>query len=144
MQIRMDKSIGNIRKELSIIDEIAREATVKSSRGRKTKRKYGIHNITHINDLNSIKETLKKKLLAKAQRRRRRRIGLRCKFFRQNRLFSTDTKKFYRELNEPGYKVKTPLPPFCCHVISKYQCVQHIVVKTSRCYIFSPVFCIFF
>ena len=127
-QTRMDKSISYIRKELSIIDEIAKGTQIKSSLGRKTKRKYGISNNTQINILNSIRETLKQKLLAKAHRKRR--IGLRCKFYRQNRLFNTDSKKFYRELNGPGYEVKTPPPmdevtKFWSNIWDKPVCHKH-------------------
>ena len=52
----------------------------------------------------SIKEELKQKLHVKAQRLRR--YENRYKFFRQNKIFETEAKKFYREFNKSSISVK--------------------------------------
>ena len=101
---KMDKSIDQLRKELSIVEEISRGTDVKSRKGRRVKKKYNINGPAPNDEIEAAKEVLKQKLLAKAQRRRR--IDLRCKFFRQNKLYHQDTKRFYRELGKTSIEVK--------------------------------------
>ena len=52
----------------------------------------------------SIKEELKQKFQIKAQRLRR--YEKQSKFFRQNKIFETDAKKVYREINKSSISVK--------------------------------------
>ena len=59
------------------------------------KRKYQIHSLESIPE---VKETLKQKLLLKSQGIRR--FTKRSKFYRQNKIFVTDAKRFYREIGK--------------------------------------------
>jgi hypothetical protein len=101
IQARMDKQIAGWRKEVSWTSEILNERNTKNVQLKKRKltRKYNL-------EIAQINETLKQKIAAKAQRKRR--YQKREKFFKQNNLFKTDTKKFYRELNSDQNKVSHP------------------------------------
>ena len=74
---------------------------LRSGRAKKVVRKYKIESKTQIP---CIKEELKQKLQLKAQRMRR--FEKRSKFFRQNRIFETDAKKFYREINKSTVSIE--------------------------------------
>ena len=102
----MDKNINDMRKELSIIQEISMGTCIKSHKSKKVMRKYRIYNKNQINKINETQEIIKQKLMAKAQRRRR--IDSRCKFYRQNKLFQNDTIRFYRELGGVSMEIERP------------------------------------
>ena len=55
-------------------------------------RKYKIKNVIHIS---SIKEKIKQKIQVRAQGERR--FDKRNKFYKQNKIFQIDVKKFYRK-----------------------------------------------
>ena len=105
-KIRMDKCVNNIWTELSIIQEVSKGTCIKSRKSKRVMKKFGIYSKDQINTINETQEILKQKLMAKAQRRRR--ITSRCKFYRQNKLFQNDTKRFYRELGGSTSEIKNP------------------------------------
>lgn len=72
-----------------------KDKEIRSRKARKVIRKYKIENKETIP---IIKEELKQKLQVKAQRLRR--FTKRNKFYRQNKIFETDAKKFYREIGK--------------------------------------------
>ena len=88
-----------MRGEMSILSEIGRNKDPKTRKARNVIRKY---KITNVIDIPSIKEELKQKIQVKAQRERR--FDKRNKFYRQNKIFQTDAKKFYKEIGKkPSY-----------------------------------------
>ena len=88
-QVTIDKEIENLRKEISLLEELQKDKEIRSGKARNVIRKYKIES----NDkIPSIKEEVKQKLQVKAQRVRR--YVKRNKFYRQNKIFETDTKKF--------------------------------------------------
>ena len=52
------------------------------------------------------KERIKQKVQVRAQKIRR--FEKRAKFYRQNKIFKTDAKKFYREMGKQPIKIKEP------------------------------------
>ena len=95
---KLEKDIEQMRREILILEEVSKGSRVKSGKVTKMKRK---HKIREPADIPPVTEILKQK--AKAQRIRR--YEKRSKFFRQNKLFKTDTKKFYRQLGKEQKKV---------------------------------------
>ena len=73
---------------------------------RKRKQMLKRYNIRNPTDLTTAKEVLKQEIQAKAQRIRR--FEKRAKFFRQNKIFKQDAKKFYRELGKKRIDVTEP------------------------------------
>ena len=100
-QLKLEKEIELFRKELSLLDEIQKDKILRSGKAKKVVRKYKIESKTQIP---CIKEELKQKLQVKAQRMRR--FEKRSKFFRQNRIFETDARKFYREINKSTVSIE--------------------------------------
>ena len=99
-QVKIDKEIENLRKEISLLEELQKDKEIRSGKARKVIRKYRIES----NDkIPAIKEELKQKLQVKAQRVRR--YVKRNKFYRQNKIFETDTKQFYREIGKSHINV---------------------------------------
>ena len=94
-----------MRGEMSILSEIGRNKDPKTRKARNVIRKY---KITNVIDIPSIKEALKQKIEVKAQRERR--FDKRTKFYRQNKIFQTDAKKFYREIGKNQVMVKETPP----------------------------------
>ena len=94
-----------MRGEMSILSEIERNIDTKTWKARNVIRKYEIKNVI---DIPSIKEELKQKIQVKAQRERR--FDKHNKFYRQNKIFQTDAKKFYREIGRHQVMVKE-IPP---------------------------------
>ena len=100
-KIRIQKEIDSLRAEISIIDEFLRDVDVRTRKSRKIKKKY---NIKDKNSLQIAKETLKQRMQVKTQRLRR--FDKRGKFFRQNNIFKTDAKRFYREIGKSKIEVE--------------------------------------
>ena len=100
---KIRREIDSLRGELSILTELADGRNVKTRKGRKVRRKYDIKNEANIN---VAKEVLKQRISVKSQRLRR--YEKRERFFRQNRMFTTDTKKLYREIDNQRIQVKKP------------------------------------
>ena len=94
-KINIEKEIEIVRGEMSILSEIERNKHPKTRKARKIIRKY---KITSVNGIPSIKEDVKQKLRVKAQRERQ--FDEHNKFYRQNKIFLTDAKKFYREIGK--------------------------------------------
>ena len=92
-----------MRAELSILDEISRGVNVRTRKSHRLKKKYNVENKT---SLDSAKEKVKQIMQLKAQRLRR--YDKRNKFYRQNKKFTTDAKKFYRELGKGSITVDIP------------------------------------
>ena len=93
MARKIDREIENLRKEISLLVVLRKDKEIRSGKARKVVRKYRIES----NDkIPAIKEELKQKLQVKAQRVRR--YVKRNKFYRQDKILETDTKKFYREI----------------------------------------------
>lgn len=69
-------------------------------KSKKIKLKY---KTKEVNEIPPIKEILKKKLQLKAQKTRP--YKKRCQFYRQNKLFQMNLKKFYREIGKAVIEV---------------------------------------
>ena len=91
--------------EMSILHKIERNKDRKTRKARKATRKYKIPNFI---DIPSIKEELKQKIQVKPQTERR--FDKRNKFYKQNKIFQTDAKKFYREIGKNQVMVKKTSP----------------------------------
>ncbi|XP_066930549.1 uncharacterized protein [Clytia hemisphaerica] len=100
---KLQLEIDSLRADISILDELVRGVEVKTRRARKLKRALQIKDET---SLLCAKENLMQKMQLKAQRMRR--FDKRTKFFRQNKVFSTDAKKFYREIGKGKISVEEP------------------------------------
>ena len=88
---------------MSILDEISKETAVKT---RKTRKVRNRNNVTDDNLLLTAKETLKQKIQVKAQRLCR--YDKRNRFYRQNKIFKTDAKNFYREIGKGTITIEEP------------------------------------
>ena len=75
---------------------------VKPKKGRKVKRKYKLQNE------NDIATTAKDRIKQKIQSQRIKRFEKRTKFYRYNKIFKTDGKKFYREMRKQPIEIKVP------------------------------------
>ena len=104
-KINIEKEIETMRGEMSILCEIERNIDPKTRKARNVIRKYKIKNVI---DIPGIKEELRQKIQVKAQRERR--FDKRNKFYRQNKLFQTDAKTFYREIGKNQVMVNE-IPP---------------------------------
>ena len=100
---KIQKEVEALRVELSILDEISRGVNVRTRKSHRLKKKYNVENKT---SLDSAKEKVKQIMQLKAQRLRR--YDKRNKFYRQNKKFTTDAKKFYRELGKGSITVDNP------------------------------------
>ena len=94
-KINIENEIETMRGEMSILSKIERN---KDPKTRKARKLIGKYKITNAIDIPNIKEELKQKIQVKA--RRERRFDKRNKFYRQNKIFQTDAKKFYREIGK--------------------------------------------
>ena len=90
---------------MPILSEIERNKDPKARKAREVIRNY---KITSAIDIPSIKEELKQKIQAKAQKERRFDKG--NKFDRQNKIFQTDAKKIYREIGKNQVMLKETPP----------------------------------
>ena len=106
-KMKIEKDIEMKRKELSILTELEKDSRVKERKIRNIERKY---NIRRNQNLTEVKEIIKQQMQAKAQRIRR--FEKRTKFYRQNKTFKEDTKRFYCELGKKSIEVKEP-PEIC-------------------------------
>ncbi|XP_063588611.1 uncharacterized protein LOC134765758 [Penaeus indicus] len=102
-KIRLQKEIDALRAELSILDEISKGTLVKTKKARNVKKR---NEVTDEKSLLPAKETIKQKIQVKAQRLRR--FDKRTRFYRQNKIFQTDAKKFYREIGKGTINVEEP------------------------------------
>ena len=100
---KIEKEVKKLRADLSLLSEIEKGSTVKERKVKQMKRKL---NIKKWEDIPAAKENLKQKMQAKAQRLRR--FTKRSNFFRQNKTFKEDAKKFYRELGKKKIDVNEP------------------------------------
>ena len=100
---QMTKEIEMLRGELSILDELSKGNIIKTRTARKVKRKYKLFDM---DEIVKSKELLKQKLQVKAQRIRR--YEKRSNFYRHNKIFNTDAKKFYRQLGKETIEIKDP------------------------------------
>ena len=99
----MTKEIKMLRGELSILDALSKENIIKTRKARKVKRNYKLFDM---NEILESKELVKQKLQAMAQRICR--YEKRNNFYRHNKTFSTDAKKFYRQLEKETIVIKDP------------------------------------
>ena len=102
-KVKIQREIDALWAELSILDEISKGAAVKTRKARKVRNR---NNVTDENSLLTAKETLKQKIQVKAQRLRR--YDKRNRFYRQNKIFKTDAKKFYREIGKGTINIEEP------------------------------------
>ena len=100
-KVNIEKDVEMLRGEISILSEIERKNDPRTRKARKVKRKYTIKSIE---DIPQIKEELKQRMQAKSQRLRR--FEKRSRFYRQNKIFENDARKFYRELGKSQIEVK--------------------------------------
>jgi len=99
----IEKDIQRKRGDLAALIEMENELLHNQRKIRQMRKRYIIKKT---DDIPEAKEKLKQQIQAKAQRIRR--YEKRSKQFRQNKLFKTDTKKFYRELGKSQVQVKDP------------------------------------
>ena len=94
-----------MRADLSILTDVAQKSETQkiSKKKQKIKRKY---KITTNQDLQTTRESLKMKILAKAQRIRR--YEKRSKQYKQNQMFANNRKKFFRNLGKEQVPVEKP------------------------------------
>ena len=94
-----------MRADLTISSDMVqkRETQKISKKKQKIKRKY---KITTNQDLQTSRESLKMKILAKAQRTRR--YEKRIKKYKQNQMFANNRKKFFRNLGKKLVPVEKP------------------------------------
>ena len=90
--MKIENEIGNLRKEISIFDEL------QNGKLFKPKRIIKKYHLKEEHQISTIKEELKQKLQCKAQKLRR--FIKRNNFYRQNKIFEIDAKKFYREIGK--------------------------------------------
>ena len=102
-KVKIQKEIDALQAELSILDEISKGTAVKTRKARKVRNRY---NVTDENSLLTAKETLKQKIQVKFQRLPR--YDKRNCFYRQNKIFKTDAKKFYREIGKRTINIEGP------------------------------------
>ena len=88
---------------MSILDEISKGTAVKTRKARKVRNR---NNVTDEYSLLTAKETLKQKIQVTAQRLRR--YDKRNRLYRQNKIFKTDAKKFYREIGKGTINIEEP------------------------------------
>ena len=98
---KIQREINAMRSELSVIEEIGRGTIVRTKQGRKVVRKYKLKDNK---DVKEAREVLKQKIQLKAQRIKR--YEKRSKFYRQNKIFQTDAKRFYREIGKQSTEIK--------------------------------------
>ena len=98
---KIQKSIDQKRKDLSTLTEIKAGKNVNIQKKKKLMKIYAIKNN---DEIDNVRERLKQEIQAKAQRIRR--YEKRSKFYRQNKLFKQDGKKFYRELGKKDIQIK--------------------------------------
>ena len=94
---RIENQIKGMRADLSILSDIAQKGETEntSKKKQRIKRKY---RITTNQELQTIRESLKMKIQAKAQRIRR--YVKTSKQYRQNQMFSNNRKTFFRNLGK--------------------------------------------
>ena len=102
-KVKIQKEIDALRAEFSILDEISKGTAVKTRKARKVRNRS---NVTGENSLLAAKETLKQKIQVNAQRLRR--YDKRNRLYRQNKIFKTDAKKFYREIGKGAINIEEP------------------------------------
>ena len=102
-KMKIEKDIEMKRKELSILTELEKGSRVKERKVRNIEQKY---NIRRNQNLPEVKEIIKQQMQAKAQRIHR--FEKQTKFYRQNKTFREDTKRFYHELGKKSIEVKEP------------------------------------
>ena len=100
----MLKEIDFMRAEISILNEISKGVNVKTRMSRNIKKKY---KISDENTLLIAKESLKQRMQVKAQRLRP--LEKRGRSYRQNKVFQTNAKKFYREIGKGKIDLEEPL-----------------------------------
>ena len=100
-KVKIQKEIDLLRAEMSIFNEVSKGVNLKIRKLRKIKRKY---KISDENALLPTKESLKQRMQVKAQRLRR--FDKRDRFYRQNKIFQTDARKFYRHIGKGKIDVK--------------------------------------
>ena len=101
---KIQEEIEAFRVELYILVDLSKGINVKTKKGQKVKRKYKLQNE---NDITTTKKRIKRKVQVKTQGSRR--FEKRAKFYRQNKIFKTDAKKFYREMGKQPSKSKSLL-----------------------------------
>ena len=101
---RIEKEITRMRSDLSMVTELAKDNGISDRKKRKIRRRY---EIKKAEDIDTEKEKLKQRIQAKAQRIRR--FEKRRKQSRQNRMFKSNPKVFYRELGNKQSEINEPL-----------------------------------
>ena len=90
---KMESQIKGMRADLSRVETLLRGKTVKEHHSRRLERKYKLAK----NGLKHVYEDLKQRLIAKSKKLQR--YKNRNKQFVQNRMFETDQRRFYEELD---------------------------------------------
>ena len=104
-QQRLQKQIDQLRGDISIIAEYTNGNTTNKIR-RKLKTILKKYKITVDEHLIACKEDLKQALQAKAQRLRT--YTKRSEWYKQNKMFREDSKRFYRELGKKTTQIEKP------------------------------------
>ena len=103
---KLMNGIENYRKDISLLSELKKENKIINSKQKKIEKKYKIKTF---NQIATVKEELVQKLQLKAQRLRR--MNKRCDLHKQNKIFETDAKRFYREISKASIVVKESPKP---------------------------------
>ena len=103
-KIKLQEKIKNLRKDLSIIEEILKDnkSLKVKTKANLVKKKLRMEE----NSCEEISEALKQRIQAKAHRIQR--YDKRKRFFEQNRLFNLNAKKFYKEINGGNAIINKP------------------------------------
>ena len=102
---RIENQIKSMRADLSILTDMAQKGETQkiSKKNQRIKKKY---KITTNQELQAVRESLKMRIQAKAQRIRR--YVTRSKQFSQNQMFANNRKKFFRNLGKEQISVEKP------------------------------------
>ena len=92
---KIEREIEHFRGEISILEELSKGVSVKTSKAKKVRKYNSSPEQTRVSE---VKETLKQKFHLKAQRIRR--FEKRTKFFRQNKMIKDDPKRLYRKFDK--------------------------------------------
>ena len=95
----MEKEIEHLVRKPFILSKLEKGINMKENMCRKLRRKYKLNK----ENITTVKEILKQRMQLKAQTMKR--YEKRGKFYHQNLIFKTDTKKFYREIEKEKVRV---------------------------------------
>ena len=94
-KVKIESEINTMRSDVEILQQTFKGNRVKSGKVKRVKTKY---ELSALDEIPATVETIKQKTLAKTQRVRR--FEKRSYFFKHNKLFKDNPKKFYRDFRK--------------------------------------------